>query len=294
MRCNLLLGEIAALTAALCWTINSIIVERKGRRFTPNSINLGKMFFALMVYIIYMIFTRKTQYVINLDNKSRLFLILSGMIGFSFGDTFLFHAFQKIGARLTLLIFTFSPVLTAIFSFFIFGEVLNIRNIIGMILVLSGIILVIMRGHGDNIKIDKTGIIFAFIPSFGQAAGLLLSKAGMSNVDPIIATQQRIVGGLIGMIILVIIQKDFHNFKLAMKSADGRLTIFSSAFLATSIGVALSMVALKLTKAAIASTLISTTPILIIPIVVIFFKEKVSKVEVIGAIISVIGVALLF
>lgn len=290
----MLLGELAALTAALCWTINSIIVERKGRRSTPNSLNLGKMLFALIVYIIYIIVAGKTEYVINMNNRSRIFLILSGLIGFSFGDTFLFHAFQRIGARLTLLIFTFSPVLTAILSYFIFGENLNIRNIVGMLLVLSGIVLVIMKGASGNIKADTKGITFAFIASLGQAVGLLFSKAGMSTVDPLIATQHRLIGGLLGMIILCSIQKDFKSFKNTMRSPDGRMVVISSALLATCIGVLLSMYALKMTKAAIASTLISTTPILIIPIGVFFLKEKVTRNEVLGSIISVLGVALLF
>lgn len=291
----MLLGEIAALLAALCWTINSIIIEKKGRRFTPNSLNLGKMLFALIIYVIYTILSNKISLVINMDPRSRIFLILSGLIGFSFGDTFLFHAFQKIGARLTLLIFTFSPVLTAIFSLFLFGEVLNLKNILGMVLVLFGIALVILNGNGDkNIKVDKVGIVFAFIASLGQAIGLIFSKAGMAIVDPMIATEQRLVGGLMGMLILSFFQKDFKNFKNALSSPDGRFTIFSSAFLATSIGVGLSMVSLKLTKAAIASTLMSTTPIMIIPILVFFFKERVNKVEFFGALISVLGVALLF
>lgn len=294
MRFELIIGELAALTAALCWTINSLLVERKGRKFTPNSLNFGKMLFALLVFVIYMVVAGQTQSVLAMDPRSRLFLILSGMVGFSFGDTFLFHAFQKIGARLTLLIFTFSPVLTAIFSLFIFGEVLNLRNILGMVLVLMGIVIVILRGHGAQIKADRLGILFAFIASLGQALGLILSKAGMATVDPIIATQHRLIGGLIGMTLLCLVQRDFHNFKNAMRSPNGRLTIFSSAFLATSLGVLLSMLALKRTKAAIASTLMSTTPILIIPIVIFGYHEKITKIEILGAILSVIGVAMLF
>lgn len=291
---KMLLGEYAALLAALCWTINSVVIERKGRSFTPNSLNLGKMVFALMVFVFYMLLAGKTSYVLALDNNSKFYLIISGIIGFSIGDTFLFHGFQRIGARLTLLIFTFSPVLTAIFSYFIFNESLNLRNIFGMLLVLFGIALVILKGHGGKIKVDVIGIIFAFLASLGQAVGLLFSKAGMQMVDPIIATEIRLVGGLLGMVVLSLIQKDLSSFFKAMKTPEGRFTIFTSAFLATTIGVLLSMLALKLTKAAIASTLMSTTPILIIPIMIFVFKEKISKIEILGAVISVLGVALLF
>ena len=58
-------------------------------------------------------------------------------------------------------------------------------------------------------------------------------------------------------------------------------------------GVVLSMFAIKYTKVAVASTLMSLSPIMIIPMNSLYFRERVTRVELIGAIMSVLGVALL-
>jgi drug/metabolite transporter (DMT)-like permease len=60
------------------------------------------------------------------------------------------------------------------------------------------------------------------------------------------------------------------------------------------LGVSLSLYSVKYTAAGISATIMATTPILIIPLAVIFFKQKMTLKEIAGAIISVIGVALFF
>lgn len=60
------------------------------------------------------------------------------------------------------------------------------------------------------------------------------------------------------------------------------------------IGVSLSLLAAQNTTTGIAATIMAITPILIIPPTLIFFKQKVSWKEVVGAIISVAGVSLFF
>ena len=60
------------------------------------------------------------------------------------------------------------------------------------------------------------------------------------------------------------------------------------------VGVSLSLMAIKYTSTAIASTLMAIVPILIIPVSIFIFKEKVKANEIIGALIGVFGVAIIF
>ncbi|GAH50516.1 unnamed protein product, partial [marine sediment metagenome] len=59
-------------------------------------------------------------------------------------------------------------------------------------------------------------------------------------------------------------------------------------------GFWLSLLALKYIDASIASTLNSTTPLFILPMVAIILKEKVSIQAILGAAIAVGGIALIF
>ena len=60
------------------------------------------------------------------------------------------------------------------------------------------------------------------------------------------------------------------------------------------LGVSFSLLALQYTATGIASTIMSISRIIIIPISIIVFLESVTKKEIIGAIISILGVAILF
>ena len=68
------------------------------------------------------------------------------------------------------------------------------------------------------------------------------------------------------------------------------LTTFFGPFL----GVSLSLMAVQYAKAGIASTLMALTPVLIIVPYALIHKQKISVKEVIGTLITMVGVALFF
>jgi drug/metabolite transporter (DMT)-like permease len=60
------------------------------------------------------------------------------------------------------------------------------------------------------------------------------------------------------------------------------------------LGVSFSLLAVQHTDTGIAATLMALTPVLIIPAAIMMKKEKIKVMEVIGALVSVGGVALFF
>jgi drug/metabolite transporter (DMT)-like permease len=68
----------------------------------------------------------------------------------------------------------------------------------------------------------------------------------------------------------------------------------AGAFIGPFVGMTLSMVAVAYTQAGIAQTLMSLMPVMIIPLVWVVYKEKTNWRGILGAVIAVIGVALLF
>ena len=289
------LGALAAIGAALMWTINSTVIEKKGRGLDGGSLNFGRIILGLI--LITLVSSLSSGHILphNANFTAWMSLLISGFVGFSLGDTFLFKSFQTLGARLTLLIFSSAPVLTAILGFLLFGESLSLLNMVGMALVLFGIVLVISgKKVNRGAAVSLQGLLFALAASLGQALGAILSKLGLADISPLPATQIRLLGGVAGMVLMMLISRKGLSLKKAIGSANGRVVILTGAVLGTLFGVSLSMVALKLTKGAIASTLMSTMPVLILPISVFILKEKLSLRDIAGAVISVAGMAVLF
>lgn len=287
-------GGWAALGASMVWTLAAVCNERYTRSSSPMIINFGRIVlgFVLITILSYI----QLGQLIWLDGTpmAYLWLFLSGAIGFAIGDTYLMRAFHRLGARLTLLMYSGVPVITAIAGYFLFDETLTVRNIFGMILVLGGILWVISaQGEKKSERITASNLMDGAIATLCQAAGVLLSKTGLQSLSPVTGTQMRIVGGIIGMLILITLLRKWHEVEqFRQKNVQG--LIVANAVLASFIGVSLSLVAIKYTKAAVASTLMSLMPVMILPISIFVLHEKLNIKEIAGAILSVVGIAVLF
>lgn len=297
-------GEFAALMTAVFWTVTSMSFEAAGKRIGSLSVNLIRLTMALFIYSVYLYFTRGMAFSIDASYHAWIWLSLSGIIGFTIGDLLLFQAFVVVGARISMLMMSLVPPITALIGWLILGEILSKQSILGMTVTISGIILVVMKretpqlnSSGKNkIKFSYplVGILLAFGGAVGQAVGLVLSKYGMQDYDAFAASQIRVFAGLIGFIFLFFFMKRWNRVWKGMRDKKGMLFTGIGSVFGPFLGVSFSLLAVQNTSTGIAATIMSIVPVLIIPAAVLVFKEKVTLKEVIGATLAVGGVALLF
>jgi len=292
------LGEIAALVTALCWTITAVAFESAGKRVGSISVNLIRLVIALLLISVFNLFTRGMMLPLDASSSTWFWLFISGTVGFVIGDLFLFQAFVLIGSRLSMLIMSAVPPITAITGFIMMGERITLAGLTGMLLTISGIALVILTRNPENKMVKFSypvrGLIYAFIGALGQAFGLVFSKFGMGSYNPFAATQIRIIAAIIGFALVITITKNWKNIYSAMKDIKAIKYITIGSVFGPFIGVSLSLLAVQHAPTGIVSTITSITPILIIPMSIIIFKEKVLPREIFGAIITLGGVSLLF
>ena len=166
-----------------------------------------------------------------------------------------------------------------------------------MMITVSGIAMVVLtKKKGEKLRsnIPLYGLLIALLGALGQASGLVLSKYGMGDYDPFASSQIRIFAGAAGFAVLFTITRRWKNVFKAFRNKRAMKYISTGTFFGPFLGVSFSLVAVQMTKAGIAATIMAITPVLIIPFVIIFKKEKVNVKEMIGAIIAVAGVASLF
>jgi drug/metabolite transporter (DMT)-like permease len=292
------LGEMASLATALCWTVTALAFEAAGKKVGSLAVNLIRLVLAFVLLSIFGLATRGMILPTDATSSAWLWLSISGLIGFVIGDLFLFQAFVEVGSRVSMLIMSIVPPITAITGFFLMGERISLLGITGMIITISGIALVVLTKNSNEKKVRFShpikGLIYACIGALGQAFGLVFSKFGMGDYNPFAATQIRIIAAIIGFSIFITIVKKWGNLSLALKDSRAMRNITVGSFFGPFIGVSLSLVAVQHTSTGIVSTITSITPILLIPTAIIIFKEKILPREIIGAIITIIGVTLLF
>lgn len=263
------------------------------------ALNMIRLVLAFIFLSIFNLIARGLIFPVDASVHAWVWLSVSGLVGFVFGDYFLFRAFAAISARISMLFMTMVPPITAVIGWAILGESMTLLQIAGMTLTISGIALTIFSRGGESGKRIKLsypvkGVLFGLGGALGQAVGLVLSKYGMGDYHAFAATQIRIIAGMIGFAVIIIVLKKGYLIRNAFKSRPGMIGTGIGSVFGPFLGVSFSLIAVKYASTGVASTLMAIVPILIIPPAVLFFKQKVNWLEVVGAFISVGGVSLFF
>ena len=292
------LGEFAALLTALFWTVTSLAFESASHKIGSVAVNIIRLVIGFVFLSVFSLIWRGLILPTDATFENWIWLSLSGLVGFVFGDLFLFKSYTIIGSRFSMLIMTLVPPITAFISFLILGERLTLFHYLGMTLTFTGIVMAIFgragKGEKLSLKLAPIGILYAFGGAIGQSLGLVLSKFGLKDLDPFAATQIRIMAGIFGYTVLVTVLVRWNNVTKAVRNKEGMLLTSLGAFFGPFLGVSFSLIAVKYTEAGIASTIMALVPVFIILPAVVMFKQKVTLAEMLGAIVSVTGVALFF
>jgi drug/metabolite transporter (DMT)-like permease len=301
-------GEILALIAALGWVGSSLMFERASKRTSGFVMNIIRLFMALVILGILTQNSRGMALPFDVEPRTALFLAASGMMGLFIGDLALFKSYSLIGARVVMVIMTFNPILVALFGFIFLGERLNLNQLLAILITCIGILLVIYKpikresqdkevAKVKNSEISKEnwkkGLFYALVAMVAEATGILFTKIGSVQYDAFATTQVRHIPALIAFIIFISIRGEWKKVK-SVVAEKGTMMYITLGTLAATMGVVALVEAMKFTKMGVVTTIAATSPILILPISIFIFKEKVSIKDIIGAVISTAGVILFF
>jgi drug/metabolite transporter (DMT)-like permease len=291
-------GEFAALLTAIFWTVSALAFESASRKIGSVAVNILRLVIGFIFLSVFCFFWRGIPLPYDASGFNWFWLILSGLVGFVFGDLFLFKSYTIISSRFSMLVMTLVPPITAFFSWIMIGEHLKPIHFVGMMLTFLGIAMAVFNKDGKNekvsLKLSPKGMMYAFGGAVGQALGLVLSKIGLKDYDPFAATQIRIIAGIAGFAFLVTVMGRWSTIKQSVRTGNGLKAVSLGAMFGPFLGVSFSLISVKYTEAGIAATLMALVPVFIILPAVVLYKEKVTIPEIIGAIISVGGVALFF
>jgi drug/metabolite transporter (DMT)-like permease len=291
-------GELAALAVAVFWTITALAFESASKKVGSLPVNWIRLLVGFFFLSVFSFFYRGFLLPTDAPPSAWFWLTLSGAVGFVMGDLFLFRAFVMIGSRIAMLIMALAPPMTAVMGRIFLNEKMSRLSLAGMALTLFGIAMVVLDRPTQEAPIKLShpvaGILLALGGAVGQASGLILSKIGMAGYSPFAATQIRILAGIAGFTLILTVTKAWPRTLAALKHGPAMARLTAGAFFGPFLGVSFSLIAIQHTETGIASTIMSTVPILIIPPSVIFLKEKVTAREIAGALTAVAGITLLF
>lgn len=291
------IGELSALATAVMWTGSALAFAAATTRVGSVYVNVVRLA-AAIVFLLATIVVFGIQ--VNVSAVQVLFLSMSGFVGFVFGDTFLFKSYEYTSARISTLIMSAAPAMTALMAFLFLNETLSFIGVLGMTVTLAGIALVILErkeSSSHRIPISMAGVVYALLGALGQAGGMIFAKSAFAQgpVNGFVATLIRASAALLVLAPLNYFagrftkpREIFTNDRKAF-----RFTMLGS-FLGPYLGVTFSLIAISLTNVAVAATIIALVPIIMLPTVWLLFHEKLTWRAVVGAWVAVAGVGILF
>lgn len=302
-------GQMFALGAALSWAIGSLLFSRV--RVAAAAINLFKNSLSAVLLLLVLIGLAwfGDSAVFCFDPLVWGSLAASSAVGLVIGDTFHFRSLQIIGPRRCVVLETLAPPLSALFGWWFLAESLGAMAALGMVITLAGIVVVVLErspsqeGAGHFPGSALLGVLCGLLAALCQALGAALSKVGLqrlaeqefaAEVTAVSATWVRLVVAVVLGLALAICGGRLATWIGQIRVAGTLRVLIPASCIGTLLGVTCSMLSFQYTSIAVASTLAATSPIFIIPLVILVLKQRVSLLGFLGALLAVLGVAILF
>lgn len=246
---------------------------------------------------------------VDFSTRSSVRLLLSGVVGFGLGDVALFLAYPRLGSRLTLLINLCSaPLFGAAGDWFLLGVWVNAGQTAACLIILFGVVLALRKGvrlPQSDATAFVPGVIFALVAGLGQGVGAALSRyaksAALEDGDHLNGINEafvRVLPGLGFAVLALLIGRVMGWQKGLVKVSDAQRRsrwgwLIGAAVFGPVAGVSCFQWALSDAKSAVVLSIISTTPILIMPLSAYIEKDKPDTAGILGATVAVTGVILL-
>ena len=292
-----MIGYFLAIGAAAIWSAVALSATRVVRYFGSYNYNLLRLLGIIVFFFPYVYINWKSLY---FNQSIFSAIILSSIIGIIIGDTFLFVCLKRLGPRRHAVLFSIQIPFTIILAEIFLQTLPSITELIGCALIFSGILIAIQFNRTipdddlENIQGNKyTGLFAGIGLALCQSIGIILMKPALQTTDPIIVSYLRVIVAAVIMFGSLFFIK---NNQLWEKMKNIKITLFSIflGFMGMGVGMTMLIYALKYGNPGVISTLSSTMPIMIIPILWIVTKNYAGHLAVVGATLTCIGAGIIF
>ena len=304
-------GELLSLLVALMWTFTALFAEVASKRLGALTLNVWRMILSILLLGLTLWFFCGSPLPRHVPLKAWGWLLGSGFMGFVFGDYCLFNSYLIIGSRFGQLFMTLASPFAAVTAWLLLGEQMSALALLGMLTTLLGIGISILGkddGGHRRVKLPLRGVLLGIGAGMGQGVGLVFSKLGLQAYEealpagaddvemmmPFAGTMIRAIMGLIGFGAALLYTKQLDTMPRMWHDRRGALAAMGAILLGPFLGVSLSLLAVNLTHAGVAQTLMGLTPVFILWPAHLMFGTRITWKEVLGAVIAVIGASLFF
>lgn len=270
-------GEILSVGSALIWAMAVLLYRVSGRAVHPLGLNLFKSLLGAVMVVVTMLLLGESLLPKAMWQDYAL-LGLSGVVGIALSDTFFFQCLNLLGASLTAVVDCLYSPFVILFSFLFIGERLNFRQLMGVVLILSALILVSSskeKGLPPRKKL-LLGIGLGALAMITLAASIVMIKPLLARSGVLWATLWRMAAGGAALLLFLLFHPRRRMILGTLAVPFNWRSMVPGTFLGAYIALIAWMAGMKYTLASIAAPLNQLNSIFIFVFAAIFLKEKVT------------------
>lgn len=310
MPSSVLVGQVACLAAAVCWSISVTLFRGPIAEHGARAVNLAKSLVATVLLGVTTLVAGQGRALLEAPSAALGLIAASALLGMTLGDTALFSAVHRLGVHRALLLQTLGPVFAALLALTLYGERPAPRQLLGAAVILGGVALVVAprrrsaRGPAvapsgaatplvlAAVEPSAAGIALGILAAFGQGSGVVLAKAGMEHVPFLAASFLRLGVAAVGLLALLTLGRRWASVRLVLAPASLR-RLAAPTLIGTYLGILLMMAGIALAPAAVAAVLLATSPIFSLFIDARLTGVPITARGLIGTLMAVAGVGVL-
>jgi drug/metabolite transporter (DMT)-like permease len=289
-------GETLSFLVAIVWALAVVLFKRSGETVHPLSLNLFKNVLAIILFVPTIWIFGEALFR-NAPVRDYALLVISGVLGIGIGDTLFFYSLNYIGAGFSAIVSCmYSPFLISL-SLIWLRERLTTWQIIGAAIIIGAVLMTMQVRRRASIRKGRFlfGILLGMIAQAVAAVGVVMIKDVLVRSPIVWATEIRLIGGTIGLVIVfLILPRRKQIFRSLINTKKGWAYTISASFLGAYLAMLIWLAGMKYAKVSIASALNQTSTVFVMLFAAFILKEKITLQKVGAIILAVAGAFLVF
>lgn len=298
-----MLGEFAALGAAISWAVAPILYRKALSGASPVSANIVRCASNAAVLVVVLLALGLTGALASLPVQVIVVVVVSGFVGLGVGDTLYMVGLKSIGVARAVPLAATYPLFSLLWATLLLGEPLTAAAVLGTVVILLGIWF-LSRERVDSAvhvhgRLELTGVAVSLLTAVVWSVSITLMDFAVTMpgvVNGLGANYAVVTVRIAGMALVILalaplLDRERGFLKLGWRTV---VLLCVGGLVANGLGWVLMNYSFLNIAEAQAVPISSTTPLFSTLAGFAFFREKLTRDNTLGALLVVAGVVLIF
>jgi DME family drug/metabolite transporter len=296
-----MIGELAALGAAFCWTVSAILYRRAVLVVKPISANIVRCVCTGLILVGGLAVIGRFQVLTSLPAYAIVLACLSGVVGLGFGDTLYMVSLKLIGVARAVPITCTYPLFSLLLAVFLQGQAVTLQVVLGAVVIVFGIWLLTEEETGGD-RLQRAVMVRGVAAAVATAVvwsvsiamidmAVTLPETGTLDSALAINTFRVVAVAVFLLVSAPVADRGLSFLKMQKKTVA---TLIFAGVVALALGWFFLAYSFLLIPEAQAVPISSTSPLFATVSGIVFLHERLTAKNVAGSIMIVIGIFLIF